>query len=331
MNPSGTGVDPRHSPRYPVIAGYELDEDEQHLVSYWLGGREPAVRRVDQAEILRGKGGLLYHPRATRADLREILEWNLPLLIVAGRDTALEGAEFLGEMRELGAAAIWELPERDAPVLPPPVSYEQRFRAYLLADRQPHRRRYRQLLFYCGMDVRVDFQSGADLLTVLERESETPGEEPTLLIIDLDSTRLDGRAFFPALRRLLEERTHLRRACGILLTKDFSRTGTDIQLIAGHIRALTKRIFAPDEAFFALLEGLLYAPLMGEREPNRTLPRLRSLRDLLVGDNAVLHDAYPVTDRRASTDFERHAQLFRWWYNEERRQQGLPLNSPELR
>lgn len=349
-------------PSNPVVAGFELSAAELQLLTYWLGDR-PGFRRVDKQEVLRGRGGLLFLAEAGEAQLQELLEWNLPLLIVVGRTARSDREVFYERMRAAGAAAIWELKGPDAILVPPPLDYETTGTAFLLDDRQTRRRRYRQALFYCGYDLRVDFRDSADLLTTLGEQAgngrpprdpagagtttrdagapkstaagtTTPGGTATaatapaperLLIVDLDSTRLDARAFFPALRRFFSDQPDHRRTTQVLLTKDFRRTGADLELLAAHIRPLARRIFAPEEALFALLEGLLYAPWVEAPRPAgpQNQPVLRPLRQLLTGDKVRLHEIFPA--EFPPLELLRRAQLFRWLYGSEPAEAGLLL------
>ncbi len=308
---------------HPVVAGFELDEAEQHLMAYWLDGHDPPCRRVTQQEILRGRGGLMFLAAATLENLRELLEWNVPLLTVLGHATTAD-APVREDLRQSGAAALWQLPAPGELFATPPLTYPVRALAFLLDDRQQRRRLYRQLLFFCGYDVRIDFQSSADMLALLARLDEGDGADPgaaaaaagregfpALLIIDLDSRRLDARAFFPALRRFFEDHPGRRRDCRVLITKDFRHTGTDLNLLAAHIRPLARRVFTPEEAVFALLEGLLYSAYAAPAHRPPFTPR--DLRDLLLGDQVAPVNEFPLPAR--ADELHRRAQLFRWLYS----------------
>ena len=245
--------------RYPVIVGVGLSREERRTAEFFLAPAEdlriPSLLRP--GELSRGCNVLL---DGTDQHIAAVLEWRLPLLLICGADVPVEQRD--NYFRQ-GAAALW-VPGSAAngiPLLPPLILPELRGSIFVVSDDDPHRRLLRQLFRFRGYDLRTDFRSAEEMVEVLRglHEQGTPENSfPELLVLDLDSRRVDVAAFFHRLRVLRNDHPGLVRRTRVIVTKDFHRPGADVRTLAANLRAFARRIYHPLEAAFVFLEGFVY-------------------------------------------------------------------------
>ncbi len=140
------------------------------------------------------------------------------------------------------------------------------------------------------------------------------------MLINLDSPRSNAAEFFDGLRRLFHEHPALKARMRLVVMKDFDRPGLDPRLIQRMVQPFARRIFHPEEAALALIEGFFYFSDEDRRsaaaKPVPLTPAAppRALDDLLFGPGAEPLAAAPpwnATIERA-IERERKAMLFRW-------------------
>lgn len=258
---------------FPVVAGISLSEQDLRLVQYWISSEAGA--RVVQGPLPSGPpaagGELFFLPRARDADLREILDWMRPLIIVTPEETNTDS--FL----QMGAAAIYSICKTGVHVLPLLALPRAASVCFVVSDSPQMRSLARQILLFAGRVPRMDFSSADDCLTVLASIQEWP----ELIVLDLDSTRVDSLAFFHGLEKILRARPHDRARCQILVCKDFARPGFDLMRMRPLLAPHARKIFHPEGALLALLESMIFYP--GFQAKAAPVPR--TLRDLLYSDD----------------------------------------------
>ena len=242
-------------PARPVVAGFKLEDADEHLMEYWLG-RRADLRRWTAGEILRPgelARGLNYFPHATLALIQKFAKWYVPVLVVS-RASGEDRSRLRKTLLECGLAALWEpgappeslvFPELD-PVRRPPV--------FIVSDDSRQVSLYRQILYFSGRDSRADFRTPGELIAALF-ESKDSERYPELLIVDLDTRAMDPLGLFHELRRFLRANPGRTSDTRLLLTKDFSVPGLDLATVESTLRPLARRIFHPNEAICVLLEA----------------------------------------------------------------------------
>ncbi len=245
---------------FPIIAGYKLQASELELARLWLGSAaDVPAREVDTAGPREFSNGLNFLPRARVADLEDVIQWCRPLLILTGRETEVADHE---EFFRLGAGACFALPGWDEPMLfPNPVLPEVKGTVFIVTDDGRLRSLYRQLLRFAGYEIRVDFRSADEIAETLEHIHGSETEDirlPELILLDLDSSRVDVPKFFHNLKIWTRENPRARAALRVMVTRDFGKPGGDISGLAGAMRPFVRRIFHPHEALCALMEALLF-------------------------------------------------------------------------
>lgn len=267
---------------FPVVAGISLRDQDLRLAEYWLGSE--AGSRVVQGALPAGPpatgGELLFLPAANDSDLREVLAWMRPLLIVAPESTNTD------RFFQMGAAAVHTISTSGIHVLPALKLERTSAVCCVISDNPQLRSVARQILLFSGRVPRMDFSSTDDSLAVLAAVQEWP----ELILLDLDSTRVDSLAFFHGLEKILRARPHDRARCQILLCKDFARPGLDLLRMRPILAPHAKKIFHPEGALLALLESFVYYP--GPVLESFSSPR--SLRDLLYSDDLAEPGRSPV-------------------------------------
>ena len=135
----------------------------------------------------------------------------------------------------------------------------------------------RQILLFSGRVPRMDFSSAENSLAVLASIQDWP----ELIVLDLDSTRVDSLVFFHGLEKILRARPHDRARCQILVCKDFARPGFDLMRMRPLLAPHAKKIFHPEGALLALLESMIFYPGFSAE----AAPAPRSMRDLLYSED----------------------------------------------
>ncbi len=282
---------------YPVIVGVGLGPEEKRIATFFLAAAEtirvPSLLRP--AELTRGCNVLL---DGRAEDVAAILEWRLPVLVLCGAAVPIETRD---ELFRQGSAALW-VPRELAPgvlLLPPLELPALRGAIFVVSDDDPYRRLLRQLLRFRGYDLRTDFRSAEEMvevLSALHEETSPQSAFPELLVLDLDSRRVDVISFFHKLRELRKQRPALVRRTRVLVTKDFSKPGADVRTLAANLRPFARRIYHPFEAAFVLLEGLVYrddtAPL------HFRSPSYRPAAEIIFGEGG----RFPAPSPRATTE-----------------------------
>ena len=283
--------------RYPVIVGVGLSPEERRTTEFFLAPadnvRVPSLLRP--AELSRGCNVLL---NGTDQDIAAILEWRLPLLVICGAAVSVEKRDHYFRQ---GAAALW-IPREQARgvfLLPPLELPEIRGSIFVVSDDDPHRRLLRQLFRFRGYDLRTDFRSAEEMVEMLRalHDAGTPGSSfPELLVLDLDSRRVDVPAFFHRLRVLRSEQPGLVRRTRVIVTKDFQRPGADVRTLAANVRAFARRIYHPLEAAFVFLEGFVYRDEQGPLHYRSSA--YRPAAEIIFGETG----RFPVHSPRGSVD-----------------------------
>lgn len=307
---------------YPVVLGFGLSEEERRIAEFWLasGGNPRVPSFLRPGELGSGLNAQL---GATSPDLAACLEWQVPVLVCAG---AGQSKAQLDEFFRAGVAAVWT-PRflAEGSLLLPPLKLPQSKRSvFVVTDDDNQRRLLRQLFTFTGYDLRSDFRSGDEMIEVLRGLHEGGGPQkafPELLVLDLDSRRVDVPGFFHKLRTLRSEHPALVRRTRVLITKDFQKPGADVRTLGANLRSFAKRIYHPLEAAFVFLEGLVYRD---EQTPwHYRSPAYRPVAEILFGDSAKLSGVSPTGSieslARETARFQRgllflelHDFLVRW-------------------
>jgi hypothetical protein len=258
---------------FPVVAGISLSDQDLRLVQYWISGEAGAriVQGMPPAGPPAAGGELLFLPSARDADLREILDWMRPLIVVTPESTNTD------RFFQMGAAAVFAIPSNGIHVLPFPGLPPTSSVCFVVSDNPQLRSISRQILLFAGRVPRMDFSSAEDSLAVLGSVQDWP----EVILLDLDSTRVDSLVFFHGLEKILRARPHDRARCQILVCKDFARPGFDLMRMRPLLAPHAKKIFHPEGALLALLESMIFYP--GFSIPAAPAPR--SLRDLLYSED----------------------------------------------
>lgn len=258
---------------FPVVGGISLSDQDLQLAQYWVAAEAGA--RVVQGPLPAGPpstgGRLLFIPNASDSDLREVLDWMQPLVIVTPESTDTD------RFFKMGAAAVYTISSRGIHVLPQLNLARNTRICCIISDAPVLRSIARQILLFSGRVPRMDFSSTEDSLAVLSAMDEWP----ELILLDLDSNRVDSLQFFHGLERILRARPLDRARCQVLVCKDFARPGFDLMRMRPILAPHAKKIFHPEGALLALLESMIFFP--GAAVENSPLPR--SLRDLLYSDD----------------------------------------------
>jgi len=258
---------------FPVVGGISLSDQDLRLAQYWVAGEAGA--RVVEGPLPGGPpaagGELLFIPRASESDLREILDWMRPLIVVTPESTDTD------RFFKMGAAAVYAISSRGVHVLPDLKLARNKKVCCVISDNPVLRSTARQILLFSGRVPRMDFSSAEDSLAVLSAIEDWP----ELILLDLDSTRVDSLSFFHGIERILRARPLNRARCQILLCKDFARPGLDLLRMRPILAPHAKKIFHPEGALLALLESMVFFP--GTVVENGPAPR--SLRDLLYSED----------------------------------------------
>ncbi len=315
----------------PLVAAVAVGERDSALLEYWLGGEAEATRHTSVMPGLLDDR-LHWFARASWNDVRELAGLYRPLLLVARADSPATRAECAERAFSVGAAALWFLPPRSAPLLFPSLApIPARGFVHVIEDDPVLRSIFRQLLYFAGYDARMDFRSSAEALVALEsaasddgRAAAGPGRVPFFTLVNLDSARVDAHGYFQGLSALLQRKPELKARVRTLIIKDFDRPGLNLTAIESALRPHAKRIFHPSEALLVLLEALfLYDPNPARPAlgwvgpaPERAPPPGRSLDELLYGARIRLRTQPDVAPASFAAQLARQArlQLFEWLY-----------------
>lgn len=311
---------------YPVLAGLHLNAADEHLLDYWCA-TETTYRkhiRIPPAGIL--AQGLHLILDCGLDDLRELMDWNLPLQVVANLQSRPHASrmQLYRDLFESGIAACWEIPAPDQTITLPFLSLPPRKGCfYMIQDDNNLARHYRQIGAFAGYDARADFRTAGELITAFEaalNENVRP-QIPEFMLVDLDSERSDPLELFSELGRLLQAQPQHKAHLQLLITKDFARPGLDVPTIEKIVRPYARRIFHPLEAIYVLLEALyLNTGATGahskQSRSEQPGPAYRSLQELLYGHQQNLQTEVPrpfLTGDQAQTS--RAVQPFLWMYH----------------
>ena len=271
--------------QYPVFLGYRLNGEERLLVEYFLYPLKTSGLKILKdpyfADI---SSGICYYPDLNESSFKTVMEWMHPVIIFAGNAIQEKPEQYYQELFNNGAAAVWRFPEKGDVIFPPQLNLpEIANQAYCISDNAGYRKIFRQILRFGGYNTRVDFQTNAGLETELKHLSQSgEGIWPSLLLVDLDSERIDVISFFYQLRSLFQKTPSLRSKTSLLAMKDFAKPGLDLRVIASSLKPLTKRIFHPHEAILAASEAICASSKKNKTEEIRIRP-FRTLEEMLYG------------------------------------------------
>lgn len=280
-----------------MIACVSLSETEldfSRCVAASSGAR--VVEGPLPAAPLSAKGELLFLASARASDIQQVLEWMRPLVVMIPE--AMDADEILAA----GAAAVYPV-SASVNVMPALALASRGPVSFVISDNPLLRSMARQILRFAGRIPRMDFSSADDTVTVLGAIDEWP----ELILLDLDSTRVDSLAFFHGLEKVLRNRPHDRARCQILVCKDFAKPGLDILRMRPVLSGHAKKIFHPEGALLALLESMIFFPGPEVEAP----PAARNLRELLYGEDLSEPGRSPaVILKAAGSDVMRKSVLF---------------------
>jgi len=262
-------------PDFPVVIGWGLGPRDRLLLDYWTDSANGRVQlhETTPSGPLENSGVLHFFPSAGIPQIRELLGWFVPVLLLCAADAEIPESFF-----EMGLAAICRMPADDSMVILPPAPLPQTDSVcFVVSDSALFRTRLRQVLRFSGRLGRMDFSSTDDIAQVLA--AVVPW--PELIIVDLDSERVDSLSLFYRLEKILRERPEMRAKNQLMICKDFSRPGLDLVKLRPVLSPHARRIFHPSEALLALLETLIFFP---STPVSVGLPA-RSLRQMLYGDD----------------------------------------------
>ena len=265
--------------------GYRLSKKERLLVDYLLFPlQSTGLKTLNEPFFADLSEGICYYPELSDSSLEIVTEWMCPVIIFAGKKIREESHYHLGKLYNYGLPAVWKLPENDEPVIFPALNLpDTRHHAYFISENAHYRKLFRQILRFGAYNTRVDFQSNEGLETELKRLAESKDSAwPSLIIVDLDSVKIDVQSFFYLLRNLFQKNPVMKGKTSILVMKDFAKPGLDVRTIASSLKPLTKRIFHPHEAILALSEGMCASKKADKTVDIRIKP-FRSIEDFLYG------------------------------------------------
>ncbi|HMU82367.1 MAG TPA: hypothetical protein PKC35_03415 [Leptospiraceae bacterium] len=260
---------------FPVAVGHRLSEAEELLLRYWLESYAEGRWRSDSqmpSSPPADLSTLRFLPRADIRSVEEILSWFLPVVVFAGK--ASDPMPFISA----GAVAVISLDDRNPLILPPAELPPRSSVAFVISDDPMFRLRMRQILRFAGREPRMDFSATEDIAQVLTHIQEWP----EIIVVDLDSSRVDVVEFIYRTEKILRERPAMRTRNQMMIVKDFAKPGLDPVKLRPVLSPHAKRIFHPLEAMLAILESMVF--YSGEVEP-LVDEHPRSLREMLYGDD----------------------------------------------
>lgn len=243
----------------PVIAGFRLSRKEKNLIDYWLGD----YRKLNRKDLFPSSisPDLNFFEDIDEKGIEEMMDWNLPLIVLTGHDTRQSPDEFhrlLDFLFETGVAAQLSIPDPSSPILLPPVRFgASRESIFVLMKDRTLRKIFRQLAYFSGRKVRADLQSSEEIIYLLNEIStreEAPLLWPSILIMDLDHPKSEVVSVITVIRKITQEKKELKNRLRVVLTRDFARPGVPLTGIAPLVSPTVRRIFHPYEAVLALLE-----------------------------------------------------------------------------
>lgn len=263
-------------PDFPILVGHGLREHELHLMEYWM--KTERVGSVQYFESLPDTpptiSKLSFFPQARLQEIKELMDWLVPVMLVCGSESPVPD-EFL----DLGLAAIFKLPEVDQPIILPHLTLPPtQGSCFVISDSPLFRTRLRQVLRFAGKQARMDFNSVDDIAQILAAVDEWPH----LILVDVDSKRVDVASLFYRLELILRERPTMRARNQMLICKDFGLPGFDLVKFRSLLSPHAKRIFHPTEALLAIIESMLFYPTP---EWPATYPAPRSIQEILYGES----------------------------------------------
>lgn len=258
------------------------------------------------------------------SELENLLDWTYPVLLARG-NSALNTKtldEFSLNAYQLGLSAIWNIPQLGDPVIFPNISFPKNFGEIVLTTDDPMlRQHYRQISAFAGFDTRCDFTTADDIIMFLNQfshqsKSDSIKSFPHLVIVDLDSNRIDPLLLFKSLAILNQNQPQIKRQLKLMITKDFSKPGLDIRSIDQILRPFARRIFHPLESLTVLLEALHLNK--NQKAPEMTESRnfvFRSMDELLYGKQSSLNSEIPEFRlQKDSIASARNIEPFLWLY-----------------
>lgn len=315
----------------PLVAALSADDRDLALLEYWLGGESDATRHTSVMPGLLDDR-LHWFARASWKEVRELAGLYRPLLLVARANSPAARAEYAERAFAAGAAALWFLPERSAPLLFPSLApIPARGFVHVIEDDATLRSVFRQLLYFAGYDARMDFRSSAEALFALESAANEDAGAPAgarrvpfFTLVNLDSARVDAHGYFQGLSALLQRKPELKPRVRTLIIKDFDRPGLNLTAIESALRPHAKRIFHPSEALLVLLEALFLYDSGAARSAfgsagvasDRMAAPGRSLDELLYSVRIRLRTEPDAAPASFAEQLARRArlQLFEWLY-----------------
>jgi len=271
----------------PIVVGFQLDDTEQAVVSYWL--RAADYKAVENSAAVLRQEGALFLPACSFEGLRELLSFHLPLLVVTPYGTDPD------PLLKAGTVACFPLPPPGEPLIFPSFPLRQEFRVHILNPDAEERSRLRQLCTLAGLLARSDFRNLEELVAV-ENAAQ-------LLIIKIDGLRMAD---------LETWLTDQKEKPLVLLMRDFRTSAPSLQDMY-YLRRIARRVFSFSEAFYVLMEALIYH----EAEPAAFNP----LRALLFAEKVHLikepprYSGHPLAATRGLP--------FAWLYSRLATEQGV--------
>lgn len=272
---------------YPLLITLGLVSRDKDLLRYYLGKE---LREIDYQPgnfvslcLEHQREGICCLISADFKSIREIAQWNIPVLLVARLGQELKRSELYTFLLKTGLCALWILPDYGESVIFPRLalnSYKRQ--SVLLVEEQEERRRlFFQLYTFAGYDVRLDCSSAQEVLLCLKNDGP-----PTLLHLNLDHSAMKATELIYALDSFLKINPEQKSSLRALFIKDFNIPGFSFSSLEDLLASHTSRIFSPKEAVFAIIEAFL-------GEQRALFPAQASPSKELFALDAILH-GHPV-------------------------------------
>lgn len=303
---------PQSKNAYPLVLSLALPPAAARTARYAIERLE-CYRSIDRIDAAAIAGPPAYLADASMDQVAESLAWNVPTVAIA---TPELGAPELQLLRNMGLAALWKIDqEQQGMVFPELALAWPQSQAILVEDDPSLRQMFRQILRFAGYDARSDFRNAAEIIQALESDLQQNSTRSELAVLNLDSERCLAAEFFDRLRALYQRYSQLRSRLRLVLMKDFSRPGLDLRMIQRLVQPYARRIFHPEEAALALLEGFFFYEAAGPQSRSQAQGNRQpaSLDQLLFGSGIEPLREWPAAGNLSGAmQAEGRRVLFRW-------------------
>lgn len=342
----------------PIVVTTRTSPAETSAIRLWLGQRGGHVFE-HTASDLKSPGSLSpgphthFFPGLQISSIREILEWNAPIVVIAGKEFQKTTPEFEGfqaEYFDAGGIALLVWPDFRGAVLFPEIEFRSKAspgHIFVHSENQSLKRRLRQVFSYTKRMVRADFSNTLETLASLEQMDLEEKQKGCLFVIDLDAKEVELDRTIQLVRQIHRRPLKERFRLDLLVIKDFAKPLPGFARMVSTLKPTVRRIFHPDEALYACIESQIFfqGPLKGPfqgasriQTPERgTFPaRPLPLESILLGDL----NTYPGDDpapriQEGLKELEDHARSvpFFWLHSflfAGQKTRGLGLASGDL-